>query len=100
MAKTSNLNIRIDPEIKTAVDEIFSSFGISIADAVNIFLHKSIMVGGLPFDMTLPSYNEETIAAMQEAKDIADGKIKVKTYSSLAELNEELDAEYDGEYGN
>ena len=100
MAKTSNLNIRIDPETKSAVDGIFSHFGISIADAVNIFLHKSIMVGGLPFDMTLPSFNDETIAAMQEAKDIVSGKIKAKTYNSLAELNAELDAEYNGEYGN
>ena len=58
------------------------------------------MVGGLPFDVTLPQYNEETLAAMQEARDIASGKIYAKSYGSLAELNAELDAEYDEEYGN
>jgi DNA-damage-inducible protein J len=100
MPKTANLNIRIDPETKSTVDVIFSRFGITVADAVNIFLHKSIMVGGLPFDMTLPQYNKETLAAMQEARDIASGKVKAKSYSSLAELNAELDAEYDGEYTN
>jgi DNA-damage-inducible protein J len=99
MAKTASLNIRIDPETKATVDGIFSSFGITIADAVNIFLHKSIMVGGLPFDMTLPSFNETTLAAMQEARDIASGKLPAKSYSSLAELNVELDAEYEQEYG-
>ena len=100
MAKTSSLNIRIDPEIKSTVDVIYSRFGITVADAVNIFLHKSIMVGGLPFDMTVPPYNEETLAAMQEAQDIASGKIETKSYASLAELNAELDAEYDREYAN
>ena len=99
MAKTASLNIRMDPEIKMTVDGIFSRFGITVADAVNIFLHKSIMVGGLPFDMTLPQYNGETLAAMQEARDIASGKIQAKGYTSLAELNAELDAEYDEEYG-
>jgi DNA-damage-inducible protein J len=93
MAKTSNLNIRIDPEIKSAADGIFSRFGITVADAVNIFLHKAIMVGGLPFDMTLPQYNEETLAAMQEARDIADGKVYAKSYSSLQEMLDEINAE-------
>jgi DNA-damage-inducible protein J len=99
MAKTSSLNIRIDPETKLTVDRLFSSFGITVSDAVNIFLHKSIMVGGLPFDVTLPQYNDETLAAMQEARDIASGKIKAKTYASIEELNAELDAEYEQEYG-
>jgi len=93
MAKTASLSIRIDPEAKSAADVIYSRFGISIADAVNIFIHKSIIVGGLPFDMTLPMYNQETLAAMQEARDIADGKIKSKSYSSLQEMINEIDEE-------
>jgi DNA-damage-inducible protein J len=48
MAKSANLYIRIDPETKT--ENLFASFGITITDAVNMFLNKSIMVGGLPFD--------------------------------------------------
>ena len=93
MAKTSSLNIRIDPEIKSKVDGIYSRFGITVSDAVNIFLHKSILVGGLPFDMSLPAYNEETLAAMQEARDIASGKIKSKSYSSLQEMIDEVELE-------
>ena len=93
MAKTASLSIRIDPEAKSAVDAIYSRFGISIADAVNIFIHKSIIVGGLPFDMTLPMYNHETLAAMQEARDIANGTIQSKSYSSLQEMINEIDEE-------
>jgi DNA-damage-inducible protein J len=98
MAKTANINIRVEPEVKSTVDGIFSHFGLTVADAVNIFLHKSMIVGGLPFDMILPKYNDETLTAMKEARDIASGKIQAKSYNSLAELNEKLDAEYDAEY--
>jgi len=69
MAKTANINIRIDPEVKSTVDGIFSHFGITAADAVNIFLHKVMIVGGMPFDMTLPKYNE-VIQTLRERKPL------------------------------
>jgi len=93
MTKTANINIRIEPEVKSSVDGIYSRFGLSVSDAVKIFLHKSIIVGGLPFDLTLPRYNDETLAAMQEARDIASGKIKAKSYASVKEMMAELDCD-------
>lgn len=45
MAKTSNINIRIDPDIKEQAEHLFSKFGITITDAINMFLHQSINVG-------------------------------------------------------
>ncbi len=45
MAKTANINIRIDPETKSNVEKLFSAFGITITDAINIFLHKALMEG-------------------------------------------------------
>ncbi|MCL1808473.1 MAG: type II toxin-antitoxin system RelB/DinJ family antitoxin [Clostridiales bacterium] len=93
MAKTANINIRVEPDVKSTVDGIFSHFGLTVADAVNIFLHKVIIVGGLPFDMTLPKYNNETLAAMKEARDIASGRIQTKSYASVKEMVEELGLE-------
>jgi DNA-damage-inducible protein J len=93
MAKTANLNIRIDPDTKAGAEKLFSRFGITITDAINIFLHQSLMEGGLPFEMKQPKYNAETEAALQEARDIASGKISAKSYSSATELFEELDRE-------
>ena len=93
MAKTANLNIRIDPETKSGAEQLFSRFGITVTDAVNIFLRQSLMVGGLPFEMKQPRYNAETEAAMREAEAIASGRISAKSYSSARELFTELDAE-------
>ncbi len=42
-----------------------------------------------------PEYNEETLAAMQEVRDIRAGKIKTKSYATVAEMNADLDAEED-----
>ncbi|MCL2722265.1 MAG: type II toxin-antitoxin system RelB/DinJ family antitoxin [Treponema sp.] len=97
MLKTSNLNIRIDPQTKLGAEQLFSTFGITISDAVNIFLRQSLLVGGLPFEMKQPRYNAETEAAIQEARDIMNGKKIVKSYSNADELFAELDAEYEAE---
>jgi DNA-damage-inducible protein J len=99
MTKTANLSLRIDPEIKKDADELYRSFGITLSEAITIFLKKSLMVHGLPFEVKQPRYNAETEAAMQEARDIMAGKIKTKVYHSVEELNADLDAEYEEEYG-
>lgn len=93
MAKTANINIRIDPETKAGAEQLFASFGITITDAVNIFLRQSLMVGGLPFEMKQPRFNAVTETAMQEARDIASGKFSAKSYASARELFEDLDSE-------
>lgn len=46
MAKTANINVRIEPEVKQQAEDLFGSFGISVTDAINIFLRTSIMEGG------------------------------------------------------
>lgn len=97
MSKTANINIRIDPETKAVAEKLFASFGITVTDAINIFLRKSIMEGGLPFEMKQLRYNAETEAAMQEARAIINGNVSTKSYSSARELFSELDAEMDGE---
>lgn len=45
MTKTANINIRIEPEVKQEAKDLFGSFGISVTDAINIFLRTSIMEG-------------------------------------------------------
>ena len=97
MAKTANLNIRIDPDVKARAEELYSSFGMTITEAVNVFLHQSLLEYRLPFQPHQPQYNAETLAAIQEAKDIESGKIQTKGYSSAAEFMAEIMAEIEEE---
>ena len=93
MSKTATINMRIEPTIKAQAEHVFSSFGISVTDAINIFLHASIMEGGFPFQPKHPRYNKETLLAMQEARDIMSGKVEPKRCPSLSALMDDLDAE-------
>ena len=81
MAKAATLNIRINPEVKAAAEALYESFGITISDAVNMFLTKSLMENGLPFELKAKTPNAETLAALKEADDIANGKIQGVTMS-------------------
>ena len=95
MTKTATLHMRIDPETKSSAEQLFSTFGITLSDAVTIFLRQSLMVGGLPFEVRQPRYNAETEAAIQETRDIMSGKIQAKVYASVAEMNADIDADED-----
>lgn len=82
MAKGSVINIRTDSATKQAIEGLYSQFGITVSDAVNIFFRKSLMEGGLPFDMKQPRYNSETEAAMQAARNIVSGEVPSKPQST------------------
>ncbi|MFP3041485.1 type II toxin-antitoxin system RelB/DinJ family antitoxin [Treponema primitia] len=54
MAKTNNLHIRIDPEIQQRAGKVLKSLGMSIPDAITIFLNQVGLEGGIPFKVRLP----------------------------------------------
>lgn len=91
MPELEIISIEVNSEIKEAAESIFESFGLSLTDAMNIFLHKSIMESGLPFDVRQPRYNAATEKAMQEARDIIAGKIDVTEYDSVDAMFAALD---------
>ncbi len=91
MAKTATINMRVDPQVKSDAESIFASLGMTLTEAINVFLYKSLMEGGLPFDVRQPRYNAETEAAMREARDIMNGKIETKSYDSVDAMFAALD---------
>jgi len=69
MSESASLYIYIDPEVKADVEAIYSRYGLSITDAINIFLYQSRNLGGFPFDLQMIP-NSETLAAMKEGDAI------------------------------
>ncbi len=53
MAKSVTINIRVDPQIKAEAEAVFASSGLTLTEAINMFLHKSIMERGLPFEVKI-----------------------------------------------
>jgi addiction module RelB/DinJ family antitoxin len=54
MAKTNNLHIRIDPKIQHRADKVLKGLGMSIPDAVTVFLNQVSLEGGIPFQIKHP----------------------------------------------
>ena len=48
----SNINIRIDNDIKKEAQELFSSLGLDMTTAINIFLRQTIRLRSIPFAIT------------------------------------------------
>lgn len=97
MAKTAVINVRTEPDIKAQVEALYKSLGVSLSDAINMFLYKSLDFKGLPFELVKEVPNAETIAAMKEADDILSGKIEAKSYSSFNDLLTDIMQEDDEE---
>ena len=64
---------------------------MTLTEAINVFLHKAVLEGGLPFDVRQPRYNAETEAAMREARAIMSGKVRAESYDSAAAMFAALD---------
>lgn len=63
---STNLNIRMDKEIKDPAEEIFNELGLNMTTAINVFLRASIRVHGIPFDLKLDVPQETTSAESEE----------------------------------
>ena len=49
MSKSTRLQVRMIPETKERANELFESLGLTMSDAVTLFIHESLRVGGIPF---------------------------------------------------
>ncbi len=82
--------VRIDKTLKKESVELFSQLGIDMSSAVNMFLKQCVMRGGIPFEVTVPSYKKEVLEAMEEAKNLSKDP-RAKRYSSFSEALKDLD---------
>lgn len=89
MASTTNLNIRVDEELKRKAEALFAELGLNMSTAMNIFLRHAVRYGGIPFDLRIERPNAETLAAID---DVNHNRNMSKTFDSVSELMEDLNA--------
>lgn len=87
---STNLNIRTDKEIKEAAEKIYSSLGLNMTTAINMFLRASIRERGIPFDLKLNIPTDETIEAIEEGRMIANDD-SVNAYDNIDDLRKALE---------
>jgi DNA-damage-inducible protein J len=77
-------SVRVDDIFYNDAKEVFSRFGLSFGDAVNIFLAKVAMEKGIPFELTLP--NDELLKRINNSEQ----NIETQTYKDSDALFEDL----------
>ena len=90
MAKTDTLHKRIEPSVKARAEQTLNDLGLSITEAVNVFLNQVILHNGIPFKIEKPKYNKETLSAIDEAKKITKNPNNYKSFENIDELMEDL----------
>ncbi len=65
-AHTKMIHVRVDDDLREEASAVLESFGMSMSDAVRIFLHRVAATQSFPLELKVP--NEETKAALEEAR--------------------------------
>jgi DNA-damage-inducible protein J len=86
MAATKMIHVRVDDDIREEASAVLGSLGLSVSDAVRVFLHRVAVTHSFPLELKVP--NEATQAAIEEARAIR--KARKARFTSPDELFESL----------
>jgi DNA-damage-inducible protein J len=90
-SNTTNLNIRIDKDLKKQAETFFGELGLNMTTAINIFVRQSLRQGKIPFEITSdPFYSISNMKALERSlQQLKDGKVVTKTIEELEQMTNE-----------
>jgi len=87
MSEMTNLNIRIDKDLKESAEIFFADLGLNMTTAFNIFVRQALKQGKIPFEIVSapdPFLGRENTRVLERsAAELRDGKTVVKTMDEL-----------------
>ena len=89
--KTSTFQMRINPEIKNQAEQLFQNCGMTLTDAINVFIQQAMNAGGMPFMVTQNSreaLKDQAIARLMS--EIQKGRDSVRSESDWVSEEEML----------
>ena len=91
MAEQVLIQFRADKALKQEVTEIYESLGMDLPTALRMFMNKSKMVKGVPFDVRLPENTVTRAEAMRTFEDLR-AQASDLPEMTLEEINAEISA--------
>lgn len=73
-SKTATFQMRINPDVKKQAEEVFAAYGLTLTEAVNIFIHQSLREGGLPFVLSPGNREYQRARAARFEEGTLNGK--------------------------
>ena len=89
MAST-NINIRMDADLKRQFEVFCADMGMSVTTAFNIFAKKAVREYRIPFEISGDVPNGETVDAIKEVRRMKADPGLGKTYTNVDQMMEEL----------
>jgi DNA-damage-inducible protein J len=84
MNKTATIRTRIEPSLKSEVEDILAELGLTASETVHLLYRQIKLQRGLPFDVRIP--NTVTVRTLNASKA---GR-RVKRFGSKRELYADL----------
>ena len=85
-AQTSMLHVRVEDSIKAQATQALDAMGLSMAEAVRLFLHRVVAEQAFPLELKVP--NAQTRAAIEESRAMM---ASVPRFNSAEALFDDLD---------
>jgi DNA-damage-inducible protein J len=84
----SNVNIRMDEDLKKGFDQICNDLGINMSIAITILAKKMIREQRIPFEVSIdPFYSKENTEALKQSRaQLEKGQTITKTLAELEAL--------------
>jgi DNA-damage-inducible protein J len=77
MSSSSMIHVRIDETVKAEATEALDAIGLTMADAVRLFLKRVIAEQAIPIELKAP--NAATRAAIKEARAMQRARFETPT---------------------
>lgn len=87
---TTNITMRMDEDLKTQLQELVSNLGMDMTTFFTISAKQAVREQRIPFEISMDVPNADTIRAID---DVRHGRSLSRSFSSVEELMEDLNAE-------
>jgi addiction module RelB/DinJ family antitoxin len=93
--KTASFNVRMLPEMKAEAERVYAFHGLTLHEAVTVFIKHSCIAGGFPFDLRGAPYTDpEAKEALKEAEQLKKDK-NAKSFKTMEALIADLESDDD-----
>ena len=84
MGKTANIRARVEPGLKSEVENILSDLGLTVSETVHLLYRQIKLQRGLPFDVRIPNaLTARTLNASKTGKSVKRFGSKKELYADL-----------------
>ena len=84
MNRTANIRARVEPDLKTEVENILSDLGLTVSETVHLLYRQIKLQRGLPFDVRIPNeLTARTLNASRNGKGVRRFGGKKELYADL-----------------